>query len=95
MEIIKERANAIKVVARFLNSIKDKIVLAEISGGTKHNAIPNKAFATFTASEDISSEFEKFRKEITNEYKTKDKGLRISLNRTEIKKLIQKIFQID
>lgn len=90
MEIIKERANAIKVVARFLNSIKDKIVLAEIGGGTKHNAIPNKAFATFTASEDISSEFEKFRKEITNEYKTKDKGLRISLNRTEIKKTYTK-----
>lgn len=47
MEIIKQRANALKVLARLLNECNcDKLRLVNIEGGTKHNAIANVAKAT-------------------------------------------------
>jgi len=38
MEIVKQRANAIKLLARILDQ-------AKITGGSKHNAIPKEAEA--------------------------------------------------
>ena len=47
MEIIKQRANAIKMIARLLFAIKEKeqCNIVEIAGGSKHNAIPKEAYA--------------------------------------------------
>ena len=47
MEIIKQRANAIKMLARTLYAIKEKekLNIIEIKGGSKHNAIPKEAYA--------------------------------------------------
>lgn len=45
MEIHKQRHNAIKVLTEVLNRLKDEVPvgLVEISGGSKHNAIPRDA----------------------------------------------------
>lgn len=45
MEIIKQRANAIKMLARILMEIKEDANIIEIQGGSKHNAIPKEAYA--------------------------------------------------
>lgn len=49
MEIIKQRANAMKLLGRALKEIGD-VQLSELSGGAKHNAIPREARATFISS---------------------------------------------
>ncbi len=47
MEIIKQRANAIKMLSRTLYAIKEAegLNIVEIAGGSKHNAIPKDAYA--------------------------------------------------
>ncbi len=51
MEIIKQRANAIKSLGRFLDAARPlgEIHIAEMSGGSKSNAIAREAHAVITA----------------------------------------------
>lgn len=46
IEIHKQRANAIQVLARALQSVTIPFEIAQFEGGTKHNAIPRNAEAT-------------------------------------------------
>ncbi len=43
MEIVLQRANANKAIARVLSVLNVDYELASVDGGTKHNAIPREA----------------------------------------------------
>ena len=83
LEIIKQRANAVKLLGRVLNRLNGelKIRLVSVKGGAKHNAIPREAFAVVSLSEkkypralEILQEMEATFK---NEYKVEDKGVKV------------------
>ncbi|WAW15324.1 aminoacyl-histidine dipeptidase [Peptostreptococcus equinus] len=88
-EIILQRANAIKLEARLLNSIRNSIRLASIEGGIKHNAIPSNATAKFT-----SSDFDKIKETLNElidglkeEYRVEEPGLKIEISDCEIEEV--------
>lgn len=90
MEIIKQRANAIKVLARILHKIKEKeeMNIVEIAGGTKHNAIPKDSYAIIaTKNKDsvlkIASEIANL---IKKEYRSADPDINIAMEKEETKK---------
>lgn len=92
MEIIKQRANAIKLMGRILNLCTEKfnIRLSHIQGGTKHNAIPSEAVSTIYVEdgdiEKVKSTIEDFAKELKEEYRVEDSGLRVDLKEVSIDK---------
>lgn len=89
-EIQKQRANAIKIVARSLELIRKELGpwgfgLISVFGGRVHNAIPASAEAYFIIElkrtetvEDLLSEFEKT---LLKEYAETDPGLRLKLEK--------------
>ncbi|MGP1438409.1 MAG: aminoacyl-histidine dipeptidase [Treponema sp.] len=90
MEIIKQRANAIKMLARILYSIKEKeeLNIIEINGGSKHNAIPKDAYAYIAVKKadsamQIANEFSTFLKK---EYRTTDPDMKISIEKSTSEK---------
>lgn len=84
-EIHKERANASKIMARVLKLLHDEVSfgLAELTGGSKHNAITRNADATVViAKDDIKTAkdcLEQLQKEIKNEYRVADPDLFITI----------------
>ena len=72
-EIHKGRLNAIKLLGKFLGSLKN-VDISDISGGSKDNAIPVYAYAVFTASGDIKAAAEEFNK---NNIIPADTGLKV------------------
>lgn len=80
MEIVKERANSIKLLARILGKIKD-LRIASISGGVKLNAIPHIAEATVSGI-GIDQAVEEMLAEFKNEYCVNDPE--ISVKVTEV-----------
>ena len=74
MEIILQRANANKLLARFMRMYQEKlgIMLCDIDGGGLRNAIPREAFATIAVMNDKVSAFKtavkKFEKTCIAEY---------------------------
>ena len=85
-EIHKQRANAIKLLARILHRI-DSLQLLTISGGTKRNVIPSLASISFVASKErlpiITSIIEEATKEIKGEYLIQDPDISICLTTEE------------
>ncbi|PIE98930.1 MAG: aminoacyl-histidine dipeptidase [Treponema sp.] len=81
IEIIKQRANAIKVLGRLLNSLNGNVDfnLVKISGGSKHNAIASSASAFVAVSDSAKSEslINDLAEKIKTEYRTTDKGLNV------------------
>lgn len=81
MEIIKQRANAIKILARILNGVRAETPLniVEIAGGSKHNAIPKNAYCIAAAedSEKAVKAAEKIGAILKAEYGTADKDLTV------------------
>lgn len=84
VNINEERANAIRVLARVLTQARRQldVRLADISGGTAHNAIPRDAWADifiprdgFKAIEKVVDEMEQVCK---NEFRKTDPGLKLS-----------------
>lgn len=84
VNINEERANAIRVLTRVLAQVRRQhdARLADISGGTAHNAIPRDAWAdifiprdSFKAVEKIVAEMEQVCK---NEFRKTDPGLKLS-----------------
>ncbi len=75
MEIILQRANANKLLARFLKNVQEKlgIILCSIDGGGLRNAIPREAFATVAVLKNSERMFrnavKKFEKIFINEFK--------------------------
>lgn len=86
IEIKNQRANAIKILGRILSQIKksEKINIAEIAGGSKHNAIAKDAYAVLTAEnpESVLAIAEKTAEGLKAEYRTADKDLSIRAEKT-------------
>ncbi len=88
MEIIKQRANAIKLLGRILDKCNksDNIRLSKISGGTKHNAIPSDAIAVIST-EDIDNAkkiIDNLTTDFKEEYRVEDTGLNIEVNKVKV-----------
>ncbi|MGO3752093.1 MAG: aminoacyl-histidine dipeptidase [Peptoniphilaceae bacterium] len=88
MEIIKARANANKIMARILNEVRkdNKIQIAQISGGTKHNAIPELATSLIYVEnlEKAKKSLEVISEAIVDEYRVEDNGLEIEFYESQI-----------
>ena len=87
MEIIKQRANAIKLLGRVLFAVKAEqpVHIVSISGGSKHNAIAKDACAVISVADSGSA-----RKTVMQtaellkaEYRTADRDLRITAQAAE------------
>lgn len=94
MEIIKQRGNAIKILARLLYQCKteENIRLAHMAGGTKSNAIPAEAWAKIWV-EDIKGVKElisKLAAEIKAEYMVEEEELVIKTREIDIEKVYTK-----
>lgn len=80
------RANANKIVARFIWALMQKydVCLVEFDGGNLRNAIPRAAHAIFgvhaSSKETITAEFNKFAAEIDNEYRDLEPTLNLTLD---------------
>jgi len=81
VEIDKERGNAIVIMARLLNRLKDIIGICDINGGIKHNAIPNKCTAVILCSkeDELYKRIDGFKSDIYPEYEVSDPGLNIAV----------------
>ncbi|MDO4754535.1 MAG: beta-Ala-His dipeptidase [Bacillota bacterium] len=76
MEIVKERANAVKLLARVLGSIEG-VRIADIKGGVKMNAIPQVAEAVVHGDvERVAAEMEQV---FRNEYFSNDPDIKVTL----------------
>lgn len=88
-DINKGRANANKLLNRFLCRIADKyeFYLCDISGGSLHNAIPRDASAVFAVQgadkESVRIDFNLFAAEVQDEYSATEPDMRFTLQSTE------------
>ncbi len=82
VEIDKQRANSLKVLARVLHALKSEqnINIVSISGGTQHNAIAKEAEVQLTVSDVAAAQkiIAKITEDIQNEYRTTDPDLHIA-----------------
>ena len=91
-DIALERGNAIKLIGRIANEIKD-IQLSNIKGGLKVNAIPRDASLTFVSSlndDEIEKTVQEAVYKIKNELLHSDSNLTYSLNKTTSSKVLSK-----
>ncbi len=91
-EINKQRLNAIKALARALNTVKEDVQLACIEGGIKHNAIPSKASAIIVTEnpEKVLENVKAMIADIKEEYKVEDPGLTLNIDEVEVKEAYTK-----
>jgi dipeptidase D len=86
-EIHKQRANAIKAVARALSQIETKMLFAA-EGGTKRNVIPSTCTISFAAPASDIQAIEKIvgtvSKELSNEFSISDPDINLSLTKTDL-----------
>lgn len=88
-DIDKQRANAIKLIARVLNNLKGiDLNLVNISGGAKDNAIPREAEATILINEQSKNSLEdilnKLEQIFKNEFKVSDPYISIILQKAQM-----------
>lgn len=93
MQIKLGRANALKIMSRLMQSVKNTspgFRLSHVNGGSKHNAIPSAAEFSCTAIElDLArAALVKAAEEISAEFATVDPDLRISIDQVELKELM-------
>ncbi|HKM07478.1 MAG TPA: beta-Ala-His dipeptidase [Sphaerochaeta sp.] len=88
-EIHKQRANAIKAVARALSAVETKMLFSA-SGGSKRNVIPSFCTMSFASPTSERKAIEKAvlkcTKELQEEYAISDPGLSLELVKTEMPK---------
>lgn len=89
LDINLGRANAIKLLARMLNKLSEiDYSLSIISGGSLRNAIPREAEAVIMMKNDLEDKAKKiigdFEKELLNEFKKSDSGLRITFKKSDV-----------
>lgn len=94
MEIIKQRANAIKLLGRILDDCRrnSDLTLSKITGGTKHNAITNIAAASILTQDgnELKQVIEEFSIKLKEEYRVEDPGLTIDVSEIDIEKTYTK-----
>ncbi len=80
LEIHKQGANAIKLMARLLEGVDD-CLLIDFNGGSKNNAIPEEAEATLhiDTPEILEEAVEKWQKIFRNEHRKSDPNLKVEL----------------
>lgn len=78
MEIFRQRANAIKVSARLLDSLGRDFTITSFKAGIVDNAIPNASVCVFNTDKDVK-ELDKLIAEIKEEYAVSDKGMVITI----------------
>lgn len=90
------KGNANKIANRILLKLNDeiKIGVKEVEGGSLRNAIPRESKSIFTIDEKNESKikelFDNERKDLLNEYKSKEPNLKIELNEVESEKKVLK-----
>lgn len=94
-QIHLEKGNSIKIVTRILYHLNKNfgINLVNIDGGSKMNAIPREAFATFSCAENfetIDELVKNIEKEVKKELEFSDNGVYISLLKSNSEKIITK-----
>lgn len=88
-DINKGRANANKLLNRFLCRIADKyeFYLCDVSGGSLHNAIPRDASAVFAIQkadkESVRVDFNLFAAEVQEEFSSTEHDMRFTLQSTD------------
>lgn len=93
MEIIKQRANAIKVLARLLNECNcEKLRLVTIEGGTKHNAIANVAKAVIVHDDlaKVKTAMQELFNRIKKDYHVEDPNMSLEFKDTKAEKVMTK-----
>lgn len=89
MEIIKQRANANKLMGRVLYDLKNEVDfnLVEINGGSKHNAIALHANSVLTIDENKFNEVKevcnKLEKAFQNEFRVQDPNIKIIVEKVD------------
>ena len=88
MEIIKQRANAIKLLGRVLSAVQAEqtVHIVSISGGSKHNAIAKEAHAIITVEDAARAQtvITQLAAAIKAEYRVADKDIRIAAEAASI-----------
>ncbi len=97
-DISKGRANANKLLARFLLKVAQKyeFYLCDISGGSLHNAIPRDASAVFAVQnsdkESVRVDFNIFAAEVQDEFSATEPDMRFTLQSTDpVKRVIDPV----
>lgn len=96
MEIVKQRANAVKLLGRILDKISSEhqIMLASICGGAKHNAIAREASAVIVCQDLNLSKLSKIAEEMSdifrNEYSKEDPGIVIEVKPSKAERNMSK-----
>ena len=97
-DISKGRANANKLLSRFLLSVAEKyeFYLCEISGGSLHNAIPRDASAIFAVpsadKESVRVDFNIFAAQVQDEFSATEPNMKLTLQSTDpIKRVIDPV----
>ncbi|HID25214.1 MAG TPA: aminoacyl-histidine dipeptidase [Thermoplasmata archaeon] len=89
VDIHEQRGNAIKLLARILWKIKQNcdILISDIAGGDKHNAIPREATALVAVKKEDKNKLMEIvnseEKNILNEIKPIDPGFKVELNNAD------------
>lgn len=95
-DINKKRANAIKILARFLYNEQSKIdlYLAQWNSGRMHNAIPRDGKVIFAVpadkKEEVKADFNVFAKEVEDEYHITDTNMQWALVSADAQKVMDK-----
>lgn len=88
-DINKKRANAIKILARFLYQVQERygLRLASFNGGKLHNAIPRDGIVVFAVSpavkENVKADWNIFVTEVEEEYHVTEKSMDFALESAE------------
>ena len=97
-DISKGRANANKLLSRFLLQTAEKyeFYLCDINGGSLHNAIPRDASAVFAVQsadkEAVRIDFNLFAAQVQDEYSATEPNMRFTLQSTEpVKRVIDPV----
>ena len=95
-DINKKRANAIKILARFLYNEQGKmdLYLAQWNSGRMHNAIPRDGKVIFAVpadkKEEVKADFNVFAKEVEDEYHITDTNMQWALVSADAQKVMDK-----
>ena len=97
-DIDKKRANAIKILARFLYMEMEKqegnIRVASFNSGKMHNAIPRDGQVVFAvkndAKEQVRADWNVFASEVEDEFHVTEKEMHFSMESTDTTKVIEK-----
>ena len=94
IEIVKQRANANKILARVLNEIRKHtdMRIVDISGGIKHNAIPSNAIAKILIknTDNIEEIMNSIFNNIKKEYEIEDKNMLLDIKSSSYSKAFNK-----